>query len=73
MPKYAPVKPWHRLGINRRQYLSAKMWKRAAMSRQRSERLIMSPPQDVLDELRLHAETDLILEKAFGKEAVEDL
>ncbi len=43
------------------------------MSRQKYERLIMSLPQEVLDELRLNAQTNLILEKVFGKESVEDL
>ena len=68
----SPVRPWHRLGISRKQYLSAKIWKKAQMSRQKYEKLIMSLPQDVLDELGLNAETDLILEKTFGKEAVDD-
>ncbi len=67
------VKPWHRLGISRKQYLSERIWKRAEMSRQKYERLIMSLPQEVLDELRLNAQTNLILEKVFGKESVEDL
>jgi hypothetical protein len=69
----SPVRPWHRLGITKKQYLSARIWKRANMSRDKYEKLVMSLPQDVLDEVRLNAETDLILEGIFGNEAVDDL
>jgi len=69
----APVKPWHRMGISRRQYFATKPWKKAKMSRAKYERFIMSVPQEYLDEIRLNAEAQVLVESLFGKKLAENL
>ena len=56
MKSIAPsIKPWHRMGISRKQYLNARPWKKAKMSRAKYERVIAAVPQEVLDEIRIAA------------------
>ncbi len=67
------IKPWHRMGISRRQYLNAKPWKKAKMSRVKYERIIAAVPQEVLDEIRITAEAEALMENIFGKEVVDEM
>ena len=69
----SPVKPWQRMGINRRQYFAARPWKKAGMSRAKYEKIIMAVPQEILTEIRITAEADALVERIFGKEFAEDL
>ena len=67
------IKPWHRMGISRRQYLNAKPWKKAKMSRAKYERIIAAVPQEVLDEIRITAEAEALVENIFGKEVADEM
>ena len=69
----SPIKTWQRMGITRRQYLAARPWKSAGMSRTKYERIIMAVPQEILTEIRITAEADSLVERIFGKELAEDL
>jgi hypothetical protein len=69
----SPIKPWQRMGINRRQYSAARPWKKAGMTRAKYEKIIMAVPQEMLTEIRITAEADSLLERIFGKEFAEDL
>jgi hypothetical protein len=61
------------MGITRSQYLAARPWKKAGMSRAKYERIIMAVPQEILSEIRITAEADALVERIFGKELAEDL
>ena len=67
------IKPWHLMGISRRQYLNARPWKKAKMSRAKYERIIAAVPQEVLDEIRVTAEAEVFVDSVFRKELAEDL
>ena len=74
MKSIAPsLKPWHRMGISRRQYLNARPWKKAKMSRAKYERIIAAVPQEVLDEIRITAEAEALVENIFGKEVADEM
>ena len=60
------LKPWQRLGLTKKQYLTAKPWKGTGMSRERYERIISIVPQDDLNELKIMADAEALLEKMFG-------
>lgn len=66
-----PVKPWHRLRTTKEHYLKCRPWKKARMDRERYEQMILTIDQEIIDDIRIELETELLLEKAFGKEAVE--
>jgi hypothetical protein len=72
-PNLAPIKPWHRMRISRRQYFTDKPWKKAKMSRVKYERIIMPVPQEYLDEIRITAEAEAFVESVFGEELAEEL
>ncbi len=61
------LKPWQRLGITKKQYLSARPWKGTGLSRERYEEIIAIVPQDALNELKIEAEADALVEKRFGE------
>ena len=69
---YSSFKPWDRLGINKKLYLKAKPWKRTDMSREKFEALIMSLPQDMIDEARIGMETEDLVEALFSNIPSED-
>ena len=48
-------------------------WKKAGMSRAKYERLIMTEPQEYLDEISLSVEADFFVESIFGEELAEEL
>jgi hypothetical protein len=68
----SPVKPWHKMGITRRQYVAVKPWKNANMSREKFESIILACPQEVLDEARIRVETEKSAIPLLGEEATED-
>ena len=69
-----PIKPsWQRMGITRRQYLAARPWKKAGMTRAKYDKIIMVVPQEILTEIRITAEADALVERIFGKDLAEDL
>ena len=43
------------------------------MSRAKYERIIMSVPQEYLDEIRIAAEAEAFVESVFGKDLAKDL
>ena len=71
--RLSPIKPWQRMGINRRQYFAARPWKKAGMTRAKYEKIIMAVSQEMLTEIRITAEADGLIEKIFGEESTEDL
>ncbi|GFK92809.1 hypothetical protein NNJEOMEG_00636 [Fundidesulfovibrio magnetotacticus] len=60
-------KPWAILGISRRQYDSAKPWKKAKMSKEEFAKLICLVPPEAIKRLRDNADAEVLLEAAFGK------
>ena len=61
------LKPWQRLGITKKQYLTSKPWKGTGLSREKYEHIISVVPQDALNELRIEAEAEALLEKMFDE------
>ena len=43
------------------------------MSRVKYERIIAAVPQEVLDEIRITAEAEALMENIFGKEVVDEM
>ena len=67
-PQKSPSeKPWAILGISRRQYDSAKPWKKAKMSKEEFAKLICLVPPEAIKRLRDNADAEVLLEAAFGK------
>lgn len=60
--KLQAEKPWAKLRISRKQYMSSKPWKGADMSRQEFEKTLHLAPDDVIDELWDEAHADLLLD-----------
>ena len=60
------LKPWQRLGITKKQYLTSKPWKGSGLSREKYEHIISVVPQDALNELRIEAEAEALVEKLLG-------
>jgi hypothetical protein len=67
-PKLSTLKPWQRMGITRRQYFTTKPWKKAKMTRAKYERLISLVPQEYLDEIRISAEAEVLVESMLGQD-----
>ncbi len=66
--KSPPEKPWAILGISRRQYDTAKPWKKAKMSKDEFAKLICLVPPEEIKSLKEHADAERLLEAAFGKD-----
>lgn len=64
-------KPWAKLRISRKKYSAAKPWKAAKMSRKKFEAIITSMPDEAIEELRLQADAERLLDEVFGKNLVE--
>lgn len=65
--KITTEKPWAILGISRRQYDTAKPWKRAKMSKEEFAKLISMVPPEAIARLKDYADAEMLLEAAFGK------
>lgn len=61
------AKPWHKLGISRKEYLAGKPWKEYGMARDRFEKFILSLQQDVVADTALRKESGILQEKIFGR------
>lgn len=59
------VKPWAKLRVSRREYETARLWKKAGMTRQEYEKLIDAFPVEVLDGLKLEAEAENLVNAIF--------
>ena len=62
----SPFKPWEKLKISRKSYLSTKPWKKSGMSREKYEAVMMELPQTLIDEIRIEKEAEVLLENMFG-------
>lgn len=60
-------KPWAILKVSRRQYESARPWKRAGISRDRFEALVLDLPDGFVDHCHLEADADRLVEALFGE------
>ncbi|MDD2390677.1 MAG: hypothetical protein PHP23_13215 [Desulfobacterales bacterium] len=65
--KTSSVKPWNKLGVSKREYLTAKPWKEYGMTRTRFETFILSLQQDIITDAKLRKESDAVREKLFGQ------
>ena len=65
--KPPPEKPWAILGISRRQYDTAKPWKKAKMSKEEFAKLVSMVPPEAIKHLKEVADAETLLEAAFGK------
>ena len=61
------LKPWQRLGITKKQYLASKPWKGSGLSREKYEHIISIVPQDYLNDLKIEAEAEALVERVFGE------
>ena len=59
-------KPWAILGISRKQYETARPWKKSNMTRDRFESLIKFFPHDIVQDMKLHASAEYLTEKLFA-------
>jgi len=59
-------KPWATLKVSRRQYVAARPWKKAGMSRERFEEMIAILPDGIIDEIQLEADAERLIAAAFG-------
>ena len=60
-------KPWAILKVSRKQYCSARPWKRAGMSREKFEELIAILPEGFIDEIHLEADAEKLLAATFAQ------
>lgn len=67
MNRHSHLKPWARLGITKEQYKKARPWSKAKMSRERYEKIILNVPQELIEDFRLEAEANVIVEQIFGE------
>ena len=64
-------KPWAVLGLSRREYETKRPWKAAQMSRAAFEDIALALPQEIIADIKLHAEAELLVESIFGEAAKE--
>lgn len=67
-----PEKPWAILGISRRQYDTAKPWKKAKMSKEEFRKLHCMVPPEAIKRLKEGADAEMLLETAFGKGCLQE-
>lgn len=65
-------KPWAILGISRRQYDSAKPWKKANMSKEEFAKLVCMVSPEAIKSLKEQADVEMLLKAAFGKNCLEE-
>jgi len=70
--KTHPEKPWAILGITRRQYDTAKPWKRAKMTKEAFAKIVCMVPLEAIKSLKEHADAEMLLEAAFGNDFSHD-
>ena len=65
MKKDRENKPWAALSVSRRQYEMVRPWKKAGMSRKAFEELVCLLPHGAIEELRLEADAEKLLDGVF--------
>lgn len=58
-------KPWAVMGVSRKQYESARIWKKTKLSRKKFDDLICSLPPDFFKELQLVSDGERLVEAIF--------
>jgi len=64
-------KPWALLGLSRREYEARRPWKAAKVSRAEFEDMICQVPPELIDEIKLHAHAEALVESVFWKDCFE--
>ena len=64
-------KPWAILKVSRKQYCTARPWKKSGMSREKFEEVLGILPEGMIDEIHLQADAERLIAAAFGGEAGE--
>ena len=62
-------KPWAKLRKSRKAYEADKPWKRARMSREKFEEMVSIIPDALIDEIKINADAEALLEGIFGQDA----
>lgn len=65
--KFEKEKPWAILGVSRKSYDALKPWKKMKLSREEFGNKICSLPPEVFNDLRLHADANILVDSLFGK------
>jgi len=64
-------KPWALLGLSRRDYEARRPWKAAEVSRAEFEDMLFQVPPELIDEIKLTAHAEALVESVFGKGCFE--
>jgi len=64
--KLREEKPWAVMGISRKQYETARLWKKVKMQRDKFDDLICSLPPEFFSEMNLIADGEKLAEAIFG-------
>ena len=59
-------KPWTILKVSRKEYCTARPWKKAGMSREKFEEVLGILPEGMIDEIHLQADAERLIAAAFG-------
>ena len=59
-------KPWAILKVSRKQYATARPWKKAGMSRERFEEVLSMLPDSFIKQVQLEADAECLIAAAFG-------
>lgn len=65
--KHSNEKPWALMGISRKDYEKARMWKKTKLSRKEFDALLSSLPVEFFKEIQLIADGERLTESIFGK------
>ena len=65
-------KPWAKLRKSRQAYEADRPWKRAGMSREKFEEMVAIIPDALVDEIKINADAEALLEGIFGEAALAD-
>ena len=65
--EFEKEKPWALLGISRKKYESARMWKKTKLTRKEFDELISSLPAEFFKEMQYIADGERLVESIFGK------
>ncbi|MGM0423634.1 MAG: hypothetical protein ACQEQX_01795 [Thermodesulfobacteriota bacterium] len=65
-------KPWAILGWTRKQWKRSKMWKKAGVSEEKMARLVQSLDHETIQNLKDHAQAEVLVDKIFGESLAVD-
>lgn len=63
----AVEKPWAILGISRKQYVAAKPWKKAGMTKEKFSEMLNLIPHEAMQILKDEADAERLVGKIFGQ------